>query len=60
MMANSMNSHAVAFHTKLHAHILEEINNITQLQIPEVEALVLVSEEFILIFNKFLSVARPF
>lgn len=52
-MANSMNTHAVAFHTKLHAHILEEINKLTQLQIPEVEALTLVSEEFILIFNKF-------
>ena len=52
MMVFQTNTKAVSFHAKLHAHIFEEINKLTQLEIPEAEALTLVSEELILIFSK--------
>ena len=46
-MANSL----ADCHDKIHAHFEDKITKLTQLDIPESEALELVSEKFVLIFD---------
>ena len=50
-MARDMASASSDFHDKLHAHFEDEITKLTQLDIPENEALELVTKQFSLIFD---------
>jgi hypothetical protein len=47
-----MLSRAVDFHDKVHSHIKDELNKLIQLNIPEDDALVLVSEDLVLMFDR--------
>ena len=55
-MANSLSN----FHDKLHAHFEDEITKLRQLNIPENEALELVSEQFALIFDRLFDCRQDF
>jgi hypothetical protein len=50
-MARDMASASIDFHDKLHAHFEDEITKLTQLDIPDAEALELVTEQFTLVFD---------
>ena len=52
-MAQEMRSASFEFHEALHTHIREEIDKLIQLGIPEDEAMLLISEEFYLMFSDF-------
>ena len=50
-LARDMAARSADFHDKIHAHFEEKIKKLTQLDIPESEALELVSEQFALVFD---------